>query len=627
QQAEGCSELATRDESLLQALKSTVLRPLLQPSPWAGKTLSRASSRSSSGGNRPKQVSLASVPRRQYGAAALGIGRLQKCFASQMRYGCAGGCQVRFCRGNARFEEQLRAMAPASVDQVAVELARRAVERPRSADVQPHSEDELGGVTSEGEDSASFVQALARAMQRAVAAPPVEGARRISGQHMATAVKAVMGRVGNNNSDDDGLALGVSRLDAQTAPLVAAIGGRLLGNTVEVAFSSRRALARSFRAAGVAPGVDVAAAVDFFERAYAQGMERRVMDALRRSVAANFDTGAAGFDTGVAGFGTGAAGFEADAHVLALGVLAVGVARTDAGTLRRQLTRLLVEQMYESSSNSTSEGGWFGRFTQDSAARRAWVAWWAAAPAGVVRAWAGGLRSDAAAAAGRLLGGLTSDSVVARRVAADPVRWTGALELLRVLSEAAAASVGAAAFACPELLELFDLRHELQRWMEQMRELALCSSGAESYLARALDGTGASGTRTPHGTERNKIRAPHGTGPTSKDGAIFGPFYYPFAFALGDKQRLQAAEAYERMRQRYLGAHDRQAELLQSQRMLSIDAQAEEAVRAGVEPGWPLLAARRGAAARACSPYLVLPVRRSRLVQDAVDLVQADAGQ
>ncbi|KAJ2129450.1 hypothetical protein GGF48_002422, partial [Coemansia sp. RSA 921] len=91
--------------------------------------------------------------------------------------------------------------------------------------------------------------------------------------------------------------------------------------------------------------------------------------------------------------------------------------------------------------------------------------------------------------------------------------------------------------------------------------------------------------------------------------------------------RLQAAESYERMRQRYLSAHDRQAELLQSQRMLNIDTHAEDAVRADAASEWPLLAAQNTVVARACMPYLVLAVRRDRLVQDTVDLLQADAAQ
>ncbi|KAJ2208515.1 hypothetical protein IW145_000675 [Coemansia sp. RSA 521] len=570
QQHEAWAETAMRDESLLQALKSAVLRPLLQPSPWAAKITSRSCSRSST--NRPKQAAvraLASVPRKQYGAAA-GIGRLRICFVSQMLHGCTSDdCHMSFCQGNAKYAGRLRAMEQAVVEEVAVELARRAMEQPESAELQPHTEKELAQVISEGECGTSFMQRFARAMQRTAASQQAteSTSRRLSGQHVA-AVKSIMGR----GSDEDGLALGVSRLDAQTAPLVAAIGGRLLGNTVEVAFSSRRALAQSFVAADAALGVDVVAAIDFIERAYDQGTERQLIDALRRSLAAAEHPGV----------------FDADAHILALGVLAVGVARTDTGVLRRQITRRLVEQMFPNNGEGAE------RFAHNSDERRAWELWWAAAPPGVVRTWAIGLRSDAAAATARLLGGLTSDSVVAQRVATDPVQWTGALELLRILSEAASASVGASAFVCPEFLAQFDLTHELQRWIEYMRDLYVSARRMKRDL---------------------------------KEPPLFGPFYYPFAFDLADKQRLQAAESYERMRQRYLSAHDRQAELLQSQRMLNIDTHAEDAVRADAASEWPLLAAQNTVVARACMPYLVLAVRRDRLVQDTVDLLQADAAQ
>ncbi|KAJ2173671.1 hypothetical protein GGH16_001717, partial [Coemansia sp. RSA 560] len=152
QQHEAWAETAMRDESLLQALKSAVLRPLLQPSPWAAKITSRSCSRSST--NRPKQAAvraLASVPRKQYGAAA-GIGRLRICFVSQMLHGCTSDdCHMSFCQGNAKYAGRLRAMEQAVVEEVAVELARRAMEQPESAELQPHTEKELAQVISEGE--------------------------------------------------------------------------------------------------------------------------------------------------------------------------------------------------------------------------------------------------------------------------------------------------------------------------------------------------------------------------------------------------------------------------------------------------------------------------------------------
>ncbi|KAI9468651.1 hypothetical protein BX667DRAFT_473830 [Coemansia mojavensis] len=44
-------------------------------------------------------------------------------------------------------------------------------------------------------------------------------------------------------------------------------------------------------------------------------------------------------------------------------------------------------------------------------------------------------------------------------------------------------------------------------------------------------------------------------------------------------------------------------------------------------PGWPLLTANQAAVSQASNPYLVLSVRRSRLVQDVVDMVLAGAGR
>ncbi|KAJ1828594.1 hypothetical protein LPJ70_007208, partial [Coemansia sp. RSA 2708] len=351
-------------------------------------------------------------------------------------------------------------------------------------------------------------------------------------------------------------------------------------------FSAPRALARSFERAD-ASGVDVAAAAAFFERLGA--LVAVALGALRRSLAA--------VERGQAD--------AADArHVLALAALLVGVlgARVpaaDATRARRQITRLAVCSAYPHESDENAKDGedaWFMRFTRDGDARRVWVRWWARVPAGVARWWAAGLRLDAAAAAAALVGGLTSDGAVAARVAADPVRWTGALELLRLLGAAQTDSdqtdsdqtdsdqtdsgepaLDPAHLTCPEFLAQFDLSRELQQWLD-----------------------GARG---------------------------FGPLLYPFAFSLGDKRRLLAAEAYERMRRQYLGAHDRQAELLQSQRLLNIDTTAEQAVRAGMMPAWPLLAASSVAVARASCPYFVLSVRRARLVQDAVDMVLAGAGR
>ncbi|KAJ2448852.1 hypothetical protein EV183_005222 [Coemansia sp. RSA 2336] len=584
----GWADLAARDESLRQALKSTVLRPLLQPATlWTSKAASRASSR---GASKPRALSRTpSTPTRRHHPAVARMEQLQACFLRQMQHGCSvGGCQMRLCAGNPKYTERLQQMSSESLVSVATELARQAMESPAKAELQPHSEHVLrtGECTARAGTATTFASAFAQSMQRLLTAHAGDSypaaTRRFSGQHTMSAARAASATL---RDDADGLALGVSRLDAQTAPLVAAIGGRLLRNTVELAFGSPQALARCFCSASTRPlSLDIVAATEFLERIKSPS---EILPVLRRSLSAiegaQQQQQEGQMDEETDNEMQSALGLS----VLILGTVGSRVPKEDAAAQRQQLTRLLINSAFSAqpTADSHMQWGWFARFTCDSEARQQWLQWWAQAPLGVVKWWIQGLKADAAGAMGRLLSGLTSNRVVSQQVDKDPVRWTGALELLRLLKQATFGRLDDSEFISGAVLKHFDLARELQQWMDSQQKQSEC--------------------------ERH----------------VFSPFWYPFLFSLADKRKLLRTEAYERMRQCYLSAHDRQAELLQSQRMLNIDTQAEQLVRSGMIPGWPLLTANRAAVSQASNPYLVLPVRRSRLVQDVVDMVLAGAGR
>ncbi|KAJ2850501.1 hypothetical protein IWW36_001817 [Coemansia brasiliensis] len=582
----GWADMAARDESLRQALKSTVLRPLLQPATlWTGKAAVRASSRSAS---KPRALSRTpSISTRRHHPAVARMEQLQACFLRQMQHGCTlGGCQMRLCAGNSKYAERLQQMSPESLMAVATELARQAMENPTKAELQPHSEQVLrsGECTSRAGATTTFASAFAQSMQRLLATHAGDSysttARRFSGQHTVSAARAASVSM---RDDADGLALGVSRLDAQTAPLVAAIGGRLLRNTVELAFGSPQALSKCFSTASSHPlSLDIVAATEFLERIKSPS---EMLHALRRSLSA---IEGAQQELQQMDEETDSRKQRALAlSVLALGVVGGRVPAEDAAAQRRQLTRLLINSAFttQPTAEKHEQWGWFARFTYDSEVRQQWLRWWAQVPTGIAKWWVQGLKEDAAGAIGRLLSGLTSDRVVSQQVDKDPVRWAGALELLRLLKQATVGRLDDSEFVSTAILKHFDLVRELQRWMDSQRK----QRGGERHL--------------------------------------FGPFWYPFLFSLADKRRLMRTEAYERMRHWYLSSHDRQAELLQSQRMLNIDTQAEQVVRSGMVPGWPLLTANQAAVSQASNPYLVLSVRRSRLVQDVVDMVQAGTGR
>ncbi|KAJ2781998.1 hypothetical protein GGI15_003046, partial [Coemansia interrupta] len=222
----------------------------------------------------------------------------------------------------------------------------------------------------------------------------------------------------------------------------------------------------------------------------------------------------------------------------------------------------------------------------------------------------------------QLQGGLTSDRAIAQRVASNPLHWAGSLELLRLLDEAnkrllhfgissqsdqrmvlytpTAFSNGTnvvkrSAFQDSRILRCFDIRQELMRWIACMRTR---STSIDDYVLAA-----------------DRWAAVN----------VFSPFAYPFLFSLRDKIDLLVPEMHERMSQRYLQAHTRQAELVQHQRVLGIDTHAEQVVRPGYMPEWPLLASNAAAVVGAGSPYLVLAVRRQSLLLDAFDMMAAGA--
>ncbi|KAI8321890.1 hypothetical protein GQ54DRAFT_261036 [Martensiomyces pterosporus] len=261
--------------------------------------------------------------------------------------------------------------------------------------------------------------------------------------------------------------------------------------------------------------------------------------------------------------------------------------------------------------------GWYAVFARGNWIRDRWIRWWAKLPAEVVKAWTTVLENDAHGAVVQLTSGITSDRVIAAALVEDPVKWTGELELLRIISDSnsqllcymlefhpyvdyydesldEANIVWPDEFASPKILGCFDLKQELLRWVDRSRYLA--DPKRDFNLAK------------DRWAEEN----------------LFSPFYYPFLFSMDDKLQLHTVEVHSRMRLRYLSAHDRQAETVQNQRVLNIDAHAEQTVRSSFLPEWPLLASNRLAVASASNPYVVMAMRRDRLVQDAMDMIQAN---
>ncbi|KAJ2710477.1 hypothetical protein H4R19_003729, partial [Coemansia spiralis] len=631
------------DDSVKQALASGVLRPFLQAV------------------RRP-------VERREVPA------RLVRSFSVQLVHGCSGGeCTVRFCRGNARYAGRLEAMGRAQIDALAVELSRRAVEWPDDRTLQPHDLAQLPDMAPaplQAADEGGFAQAYARHMQRllgckqATTARPARGdcvtetiavrpealdAQKLGGspdRARSPAMKTIMAalqpplpqqqqqrkpvtpvveqargllaaetNISNGSSDGGGGGpmLGVARLDAQTAPLVAKLGGSLLSGTVELVFRSPAALGQCFMAgsgsdAPAAFGLDMAAAAAFMEAAFGVRAWHMPGSALAGVACRALLRCLAAIEGQLARAVLLPAAADTAARALAIASLFVALAAGRPGVaLQRRLGPLIVRLVYRDGllrapAQAALAGlDWHAAFARDSAMRRQWVQWWAAAPAAAVRQWVRVLKSEARHACAGLYNGLTSPLIMRNRLYADPVRWAGALELLRLMWEANQLAaddssdreaLGADEFHSDALLDSFALGDETRRWMEALRRrAAMVTVGGHTWTCGGLD--------------------------------VFSPFLYPFLFSAASVHDVHTAEAHERMRLRYLGAHTRQAELLQYQRLLNIDGHAERAVRPRVAPGWPLLSSNAGAVAGASSPYLVLSVRRRQLVQDAMDMLSA----
>ncbi|KAJ1822487.1 hypothetical protein LPJ75_000404 [Coemansia sp. RSA 2598] len=439
----------------------------------------------------------------------------------------------------------------------------------------------------------------------------------------------------------------VSRLDARTAPVVGAIGGRLLRNTVQLVFGSAELLMTGCFVAAEQQGYGAQAVS--LRQPPPFGMD---MPTALRFVAdlAGHEVGALllALRRGISGLETRLSTMaqrgrtETDAVARALAVAALVLATVDwgnrrehmeQGALQVRVSRLILQLLFFAEPTASASAatccndqdallGWQARFAGGNGLRQQWLRWWAGVPAAVVRQWIGVLQDDALGSICQLQGGLTSDRTIAQRVAGDPIRWAGSLEMLRLLYDGnqallsfgidpasderprlavpTAHSLGAAdnvvrraAFASRRILARFDLPDELRRWMACMRTR---SASADEYVAAA-----------------DRWAAVN----------IFSPFAYPFLFDFGSKVALLVGEMHERMAQRYLRAHDRQAELVQEQRMLGIDSHAEAVVGAGLLPEWPLLASNRAAVASASNPFLVLAVRRHSLVLDAFDMMSA----
>ncbi|KAJ2747237.1 hypothetical protein GGI20_000662 [Coemansia sp. BCRC 34301] len=423
--------------------------------------------------------------------------------------------------------------------------------------------------------------------------------------------------------------IAVSQLDAQTAPLLSAIGGRLLCNTLSAILASPLRLAQCFLAAGsdtLPLGVDIEAAVTFFDSAKAEGTWTK--EAAARHATA-LDAGVSSIERMMrrGGSSSDKSALARAAAILALYVVAqppAAVADKVNSALMMRIACVIVGLAYPDVGNVKCDGpamGWFSRYAQDSSMRQQWLVWWARVPALVVRRWVAVLHTDALESVERLISGMTSDRDIAAKLSNgdSSVRWVGALELLRLLDEAnyqlcsykldfaerlAGFTKGSAGgdtirtseFCSTAILKLFDMDKELVRWMDNMR-FRFGSGRAKRQMYNEW-------------TEEN----------------LFSVFLYPFLFDLDDKTFLFVTEVHNRMAQRYLAAHGRQAELAYNYRMVNVDMYSEQHVRMDVSPEWPLMLSSRMQANRAGNPYLVLSVRRSSLVQDVIDTLLGDEG-
>ncbi|KAJ2351848.1 hypothetical protein GGH92_001603 [Coemansia sp. RSA 2673] len=414
--------------------------------------------------------------------------------------------------------------------------------------------------------------------------------------------------------------IAVSQLDTQTAPLVSAIGGKLLHNTLSAVLASPSLLGHCFltNSSSAPLGMDLVAAVAFCESANV------ATEAAKHTLA---------LDMGISSIerllrrdnpALDRLTLARAAAILALFVVAPPLDDDKAtSAMMTRITCVVIRLAYPDTADHQHDGpglGWFSRYAQNSDMRQQWVAWWARVPAVVVRRWISVLHADALESVERLLSGLTSDRIIAMRLTEGDdgsVRWVGALELLRLLDDANEQlrnyqlefterltsqhegevvndSIVASTFCHSGILKLFDVDKELLRWMDNMR----FRFGSAQVIQQVRD----------KWAEEN----------------LFNLFLYPFLFDLDDKMFLLITEVHNRMAQRYLAAHGRQAELVQGQRMANIDAYSEQQVRTDVSPEWPLISSSLVDVMRASNPYLVMSVRRSSLVQDVMDTLLGD---
>ncbi|KAJ2491609.1 hypothetical protein IWW37_002176 [Coemansia sp. RSA 2050] len=413
--------------------------------------------------------------------------------------------------------------------------------------------------------------------------------------------------------------IAVSQLDTRTAPLVSSIGGKLLHNTLSAILASPSLLMRCFLTSGSsAPlGMDLVSAAAFCDNAH--------VTAEVASLAVALDTGIGSIER-LLRRDSLALDKPALSRAAAILALLVGSLPLDGdkaiSAMMIRITRVIIRMVYPDVVDHANDGpalGWFYRYAQNSDMRQQWMMWWARVPVVVVRRWIAVLHADALDSVERLLSGLTNDRIIAMRLTegGDSVPWVGALELLRLLNDAneqlcnyqfdfaerlTSQSAGATVrdtintleFCSLEILKLLDMDKELIRWMDNMR----FRFGSARMQLQVRD----------RWAEEN----------------IFNLFLYPFLIDQDDKMFLLVTEVHNRMAQRYLAAHGRQAELVQSQRMVNIDAYSEQQVRADVLPEWPLMSSSLTDVVRASNPYLVLSVRRSSLVQDVMNSLLGD---
>ncbi|KAJ1905150.1 hypothetical protein LPJ81_002082 [Coemansia sp. IMI 209127] len=282
--------------------------------------------------------------------------------------------------------------------------------------------------------------------------------------------------------------------------------------------------------------------------------------------------------------------------------------------LQQLITEMIVQATYSDDDNAD---WWFARFTRDSAMRREWIRWWAWVPMNVAERWVSILQADALDSVQQLQAGITSDSAVVFQVAAAPVRWTAALEVLRMVADANEMLAGchldfvdrlskrssgaqpagacadancvgnsdryaprsAAAYAVdvssPRICACFDMHKHIIQWMHAMQpQREDMEEGDDAW------------------TKRN----------------IFSLFLYPFLFSSDAKAELLWGEAFRGMVLRFRHARDRQAQIMWLKELLSVDT-----------PEWPLLASNGSLVGDAINPYFLLDVRRDRIMHDAVD--------